>query len=84
MGVDFSDQDLTIGQMQEATKALWKEGVTSYLPTLITRDHERLERSFSILAASLDDPVIGASIPGFHLEGPYISPVPWEPPPVAQ
>jgi len=75
MGVDFSDQDLTIEQMQEATKALWKEGVTSFLPTLITRDHERLEKSFSILAESLNDPVIGASIPGFHLEGPYISPL---------
>jgi len=75
MGVDFSDQQLTPELMREATKALWKEGVSTFLPTLITRDHERLEKSFSLLAEVLEDEVIGKSIPGFHLEGPFISPV---------
>ncbi len=75
MGVSFSDQDLTIGKMQKVTEALWKEGVTSYLPTLTTSDHERLLKSFSLLSKFPDDDVIGKSIPGFHLEGPYISPV---------
>lgn len=75
MGVDFADQELTPELMRDATRALWKEGVTSYLPTLITRDHERLSKSFSLLAESLDDDVFGNSIPGFHLEGPFISPV---------
>jgi len=75
MGVDFSDQDLSPEMMQKATYALWKEGVTSYLPTVITRDQERLARSFALLAESLKDEIISASIPGFHLEGPYISPV---------
>ena len=37
MGVDFSDQELTPGMMEEATMALWKEGVTSYLPTVTRR-----------------------------------------------
>ena len=74
-GVDFSDQELTREQMLEATRALWKEGVTTYLPTLITRDYERLEKSFSLLVGILDDEVMGISIPGFHLEGPYLSPV---------
>jgi len=74
-GVDFSNQELTRKQMLEATRALWKEGVTSYLPTLITRDHERLEKSFSLLAGTLNDELMGLSIPGFHLEGPYLSPV---------
>ncbi len=75
MGVDFSDQELTREQMLEATRALWKEGVTSYYPTVITRDQERLEKSFSLLAETLDDELMGMSIPGFHLEGPYLSPV---------
>ena len=74
-GVDFSDQELTREQMRRTTSALWEAGVTTYLPTVITRDQERLERSFSLLSDVLDDSVIGASIPGFHLEGPYISPV---------
>lgn len=75
MGVDFSDQELTRELMLEATQALWKEGVTTYLPTLITRDYERLEKSFSLLAGSMDDDLMLMSIPGFHLEGPYLSPV---------
>ncbi len=75
MGVSFSDQELTVEAMRDATRALWKEGVTSYLPTVTTRDQERLVKSFSLLAKSLADEEIGRSCPGFHLEGPYISPV---------
>ncbi|MFO7671016.1 MAG: N-acetylglucosamine-6-phosphate deacetylase [Bacteroidales bacterium] len=75
MGIDFADQDLTIEMIREATRALWEKGVTSYLPTLITADHDSLVNSFSILSGALDDKEIGKSIPGFHLEGPYISPV---------
>jgi len=75
MGVDFSDQELTPDQMHKATAALWKEGVTSYLPTVITRDQKRLARSFALLAESRKDEILSLSIPGFHLEGPYISPV---------
>jgi len=74
-GVDFSDQQLTLEQMRRTTSALWEAGITTYLPTVITRDQERLETSFSLLSALRDDEMIGASIPGFHLEGPYISPV---------
>ena len=75
LGVDFSDQNLTIEELRKATKALWKVGVTTFLPTLITNDQKNLKKSFSILAIALDDEEIGMSIPGFHLEGPYISPV---------
>jgi len=75
MGIDFADQDLTIEGIREAANALWKEGVTSFLPTLITADRESLENSFSILSEALNDAEIGMSIPGFHLEGPYISPL---------
>ncbi|MCK4990901.1 MAG: N-acetylglucosamine-6-phosphate deacetylase [Bacteroidales bacterium] len=75
MGIDFADQELTIERIREAAKALWKEGVTSFLPTLITADQESLKNSFTILSESMDDEEIGMSVPGFHLEGPYISPV---------
>jgi len=75
MGIDFSDQNLTTEGIREATKALWKEGVTTYLPTLTSSDHDRLSKSFSLLVEALDDELTGMSIPGFHLEGPYISPI---------
>ncbi|NNG09886.1 MAG: N-acetylglucosamine-6-phosphate deacetylase, partial [Arenibacter sp.] len=75
MGVDFSGPDLSVEGVRKATKALWKAGVTSYFPTIITSDLERMKKNFAILAEAKKDPEIGKSIPGFHLEGPYISPV---------
>ncbi|MGM0532371.1 MAG: N-acetylglucosamine-6-phosphate deacetylase [Bacteroidota bacterium] len=74
MGVDFTGADLTMDDVRKAIEELWKEGVTTILPTLTTNPHERLHKNFTILSRALDDPEIGASIPGFHLEGPYISP----------
>ncbi|MEO9894086.1 amidohydrolase family protein [Aurantibacter sp.] len=75
MGVDFSGPDLTVSDVKKATKALWKAGVTSYFPTLITSDMNRLKKNFAIMAEARKDPEIAKSIPGFHLEGPYISPI---------
>jgi len=75
MGVDFSGEDLTLNEIRKATRELWKEGVTTFFPTLITNEHNALKKNFTILAQALDDPEIGTSIPGFHLEGPYISPI---------
>ena len=75
MGVDFSGPDLSVEGVRKATKALWKAGVTSYLPTIITNDIELIKKNFAVLAEARQDPEIGPSIPGFHLEGPYISPI---------
>ncbi len=75
VGVDFSGPDLTVEGVIKATKALWKAGVTSYFPTIITSDLDRIKKNFAILAEARKNPEIGRSIPGFHLEGPYISPL---------
>ena len=75
MGVDFSGPDLTVEGAKKATKALWKAGVTTYFPTIITSDIDRIKKNFAILAKAKQDPEIGTSIAGFHLEGPYISPL---------
>lgn len=73
--VDFSGNDLTVSGVIDAGKAIWKEGVTSFLPTLITGSHENLIRNFRILYEALNrDENLDRSVPGFHLEGPYISP----------
>jgi N-acetylglucosamine-6-phosphate deacetylase len=73
--VDFSGSDLSSGGVINATKSIWREGVTSFLPTLITGSHENLIKNFRILheAFSKDD-LFTKSVPGFHLEGPFISP----------
>jgi len=75
LGVDFSGPHLTVEGVKKATKALWKAGVTSYFPTIITSDIKRIKKNFAVLAEARKDPDIGGSIPGFHLEGPYISPI---------
>lgn len=74
MGVDFSDQNLTSEALQKAIEALWKQGITTILPTVITASRESLLNSFTLLSSASANSGISTSIPGFHLEGPYISP----------
>ncbi len=75
MGVDFADQHLTAEDMKKAIKSVREKGVTTFLPTIVTADFNQIKRSFELLSGMLKDPEIAVSIPGFHLEGPYISPV---------
>ena len=75
VAIDFSSPGLTVEGVRKATCALQKVGVTTYLPTVITSSFERLVENFSVLAKATNEPGIKKSIPGFHLEGPYISPV---------
>lgn len=74
-GIDFTDPGLTVAQIRTVTAELRNEGVTSYLPTLITGNPVDLIRNLKVFNEAIRDPSIGASIPGIHLEGPYISPV---------
>ena len=75
LGVDFSGPNLTVKDVKKATEALWRAGVTSYFPTIITSDFSRMKENFSVLVRAMEDHEIKNSILGFHLEGPYISPV---------
>jgi N-acetylglucosamine-6-phosphate deacetylase len=72
-GIDFSHEDFSSERMRSAVKEIWKDGVTTFLPTLITNSHKNLIRNFRILSETLRDPVLLGSVPGFHLEGPYLS-----------
>lgn len=55
--------------MQEMSVFLAKNGVTSFLPTTMTMDAEKIK---SVVNAQLPN-LSGAQALGFHLEGPYIS-----------
>ena len=75
VNVDFSGNNLSPNDLITAAKAIWKDGVTSFLPTLVTNSNENLLRNFRILDEAIrNDKQLSESIPGFHLEGPYISP----------
>ena len=71
----FGGGTLTDDDVIKATEEIWKTGVTTYLPTLTTNSHDLLIKNFSVLGKVKDNPALLGSIPGFHLEGPYISPV---------
>ncbi len=75
-GIDFSGEGLSIDGIMKAAEALWKDGVTTFLPTLVTGSHNDLIRNFKVLSRASEHPFFNGSIPGFHLEGPYLSPEP--------
>jgi N-acetylglucosamine-6-phosphate deacetylase len=73
-GVDFSDPRLEPEQAAMVLPAMWKTGVTSFCPTLITNTADALERNFRVLErARTLDVRFAQSVPGYHLEGPYLS-----------
>jgi len=71
----FGGGDLSKNDVEIATRGLWQKGITSYLPTLTSNSQETLLKNIRILAEAMNDQKLLGSIPGFHLEGPYISPV---------
>ncbi|WP_423127789.1 N-acetylglucosamine-6-phosphate deacetylase [Gaoshiqia sp. Z1-71] len=71
----FGGSELTIDGIKKATAGLWEKGVTTYLPTLTTNSRETLLKNLRILAKAKNDPSLRGSLAGFHLEGPYISPL---------
>jgi N-acetylglucosamine-6-phosphate deacetylase len=73
-GIDFSELDLTTEKMIKAVEAIRSDGVTGFMPTVITNSHENLLINFRNLAETMEDAEIRDSVAGFHLEGPYISP----------
>lgn len=74
-GVSFVDMggELTLAGIKKATRALWQDGITTYLPTLTTNKKEIYLKNLSLLAKAKSDPEIRGAIPGFHMEGPHIS-----------
>ena len=74
-GVDFSGNKLSVGEVLKAAQAIWKEGVTTFLPTVLTNSHDNLVRNLRTLDEAISgEEKLRQSIPGIHLEGPYISP----------
>jgi N-acetylglucosamine-6-phosphate deacetylase len=73
-GINFSDPELTPQQLIALMPKIWKTGVTSFCPTLITNSFEVLDRNFRILEeARRADVRFARTVPCYHLEGPYLS-----------
>ena len=68
-------EGLTVEKIKNTVAEFWKQGVTTFFPTFITSGHLQLIENLEIFVEAQKDSKIASSIPGFHLEGPYISPV---------
>jgi N-acetylglucosamine-6-phosphate deacetylase len=76
-GVTFAlgGGNLTPEGVTKATHKLWEYGVTTYFPTLTTNSWELLLKHLAVLESARTNPALYGSIAGYHMEGPYISPV---------
>jgi N-acetylglucosamine-6-phosphate deacetylase len=74
-GIDYSLEDLEADQIESLILRLGESGTTRHVPTFVTMPNERLLRNLSLAAETMEKrPLVKAAIPGFHLEGPFISP----------
>lgn len=74
-GVNLHNPKLNQEDIHQFTRSMWSQGVTSYYPTIVTNAIESIESSMRNIAKSCaEDKLTSLSIPGIHLEGPFISP----------
>lgn len=74
LSYSFVGNDLDEDKVKIITEGLWENGITTFLPTLTSESNELMLRNLNILNEVLKNEHIAQSIPGFHVEGPYISP----------
>lgn len=76
-GIDFQQAGLNLSQLRQAVDSLRRHGIHRILLTLITDDLDSLCRKLAqIERYREEDPLVAETIPGYHIEGPYLSPVP--------
>lgn len=74
LGISFNSPSLTAGQVRTVAGECRRHGIGAFLPTLITGGFDALRHGFATLAAAREsDPELAGRVPGFHLEGPYLS-----------
>jgi N-acetylglucosamine-6-phosphate deacetylase len=75
-GYDVNAPGLQPEDVSQMAHRLWAEGVVAFCPTVVTAAPEHIERCLHMVALACDTlPEVRASVPGIHLEGPYLSPV---------
>ncbi len=74
LGIAFNSPSLTPEQVRTVADECRKHGVGAFLPTLITASFDALRHGFATLTKAIEaDAEFADRIPGFHLEGPYLS-----------
>jgi N-acetylglucosamine-6-phosphate deacetylase len=76
-GADFCAPDLGLEDCRRGCAALAADGVDGILATVITDSVDRLCAKLATLVRHREaDPAVARMIRGFHVEGPFISPLP--------
>lgn len=74
LGIGFNSPKLTAEHVRVVADECRKHGIGAFLPTLITDSFEAIAHGFSTLAKAREsDSQLRECIPGYHLEGPYLS-----------
>jgi N-acetylglucosamine-6-phosphate deacetylase len=74
LGISFNSANLIPDQVRIVASECLKHGIGGFLPTLITAGFEAIRHGFATLAQAVgSDPELRRRIPGYHLEGPYLS-----------
>ncbi len=75
-GTDFCSKDVTLEEFRHACDTLKADGIEGILATLITDSVESLAAKLKkMVRFREEDAVIREMVKGFHVEGPFISPV---------
>src|SRR6478609_4920424 len=74
LGIGFNSPALTGEQVRTVVEECRRHGIGGLLPTLVTGSFAAIAHGFATLRRACEtDPVVGAAVSGFHLEGPYIA-----------
>jgi N-acetylglucosamine-6-phosphate deacetylase len=74
LGISFNSPTLEIEQVRTVAETCRTNGIGAFLPTLITNSFEAIRHGFATLErARSSDSELQRWIPGYHLEGPYLS-----------
>ncbi|MBM7854863.1 N-acetylglucosamine-6-phosphate deacetylase [Desulfohalotomaculum tongense] len=65
--------DATLDALNNISKSIVKNGVTSFLPTTMTMPKKDIVRAFESIKDAMKRNLEGAKIQGVHMEGPFIS-----------
>lgn len=74
-GIDLQGKKVTPEDVRKLTDLLGANGVSHYIPTILTGPQAEMEHGCRVITEALSDSVVRRAVVGIHLEGPYISPV---------
>lgn len=72
-GLDFDSPKMTSAAWSETMRLLLSHGVTTVLPTFCTNSQAEFVRSLGVYREQMADPLLEHTMPGVHVEGPFIS-----------